>query len=57
MTMSEGELAVAEIGFVRREQIAPQPPPAPMTVMRVSFLVRMAAIVFSTLLSASGECA
>src|SRR5580704_12722143 len=31
MTMSEGDLAVAEIAFVRREQIAQQPPPAAMT--------------------------
>jgi general L-amino acid transport system permease protein len=29
--MSEGDLAVAEIAFVRREQIAQQPPPAAMT--------------------------
>jgi general L-amino acid transport system permease protein len=31
MTMSEGDLAVAEISFVRRTQIAQQPPPARMT--------------------------
>jgi general L-amino acid transport system permease protein len=31
MTMSEAELAVAEMRFVRRAQIAPQPPPARMT--------------------------
>jgi general L-amino acid transport system permease protein len=31
MTMSEGELAGAEIRFVRQEQIAPQPPPARTT--------------------------
>jgi general L-amino acid transport system permease protein len=31
MTMSEGELAVAELAFVRRHAIAPQPPPARMT--------------------------
>jgi general L-amino acid transport system permease protein len=31
MTMSEGELAVAEIRFVQKAQIAPQPPPARMT--------------------------
>lgn len=31
MTMSEGELAVAEIRFVRGEQIPPQPPPVRMT--------------------------
>jgi general L-amino acid transport system permease protein len=31
MTMSEGELAVAEIAFVRRETIAPRPHPAAMT--------------------------
>ncbi len=27
MTMSEGDLAVAEIAFVRHSAIAPQPPP------------------------------
>ena len=31
MTMSEGDLAVTEIKFVRRETIAPQPAPAMMT--------------------------
>ncbi|SRR5579885_739364 len=31
MTMSEGELAVAELHFVRDRAIAPQPPPASMT--------------------------
>jgi general L-amino acid transport system permease protein len=31
MTMSEGELAIAEMRFVRQAQIAPQPPPARMT--------------------------
>jgi general L-amino acid transport system permease protein len=31
MTMSEAELAVAEMHFVRQAQIAPQPPPARMT--------------------------
>jgi general L-amino acid transport system permease protein len=31
MTMSEGDLAVTEIAFVRRAQIAPQPPPMAMT--------------------------
>src|ERR1044071_3457817 len=31
MTMSEGELAVAQIAFVRREQLEPQSPPANMT--------------------------
>lgn len=31
MTMSEGDLAVAELAFVRRTTIAPQPPPAAMT--------------------------
>lgn len=31
MTMSEGDLAVAELSFVRRQPIAPQPPPASMT--------------------------
>jgi general L-amino acid transport system permease protein len=31
MTMSEGELAVAELAFVRRRAIAPQPPPGRMT--------------------------
>jgi general L-amino acid transport system permease protein len=31
MTMSEGELAIAEIAFVRRETIAPRPHPAAMT--------------------------
>jgi general L-amino acid transport system permease protein len=31
MTMAEGDLAVAEIAFVRRAQIAPQPPPVAMT--------------------------
>ena len=31
MTMSEGELAVTELHFVRAEPIAPQPPPAAMS--------------------------
>ncbi len=31
MTMSEGELAVTELRFVRAEAIAPRPPPAAMT--------------------------
>jgi general L-amino acid transport system permease protein len=31
MTMAEGDLAVTEIAFVRRETIAPQPPPKAMT--------------------------
>jgi general L-amino acid transport system permease protein len=31
MTMSEGDLAVTEIAFVRRAQIAPKPPPRAMT--------------------------
>lgn len=31
MTMAEGDLAVAEIAFVRRNTIAPQPPPVAMT--------------------------
>jgi general L-amino acid transport system permease protein len=31
MTMSAGELAVAELHFVRRDQLPPQPPPARMT--------------------------
>ena len=31
MTMAEGDLAVAEIAFVRRTTIAPQPPPMTMT--------------------------
>jgi general L-amino acid transport system permease protein len=31
MTMSEGDLAVAEIAFVRRGTIAPRPPPMAMT--------------------------
>ena len=31
MTMSEGDLAVTEIAFVRPPQFAPQPPPAAMT--------------------------
>lgn len=31
MTMSEGDLAVAELAFVRRTTIAPQPSPAAMT--------------------------
>jgi len=31
MTMAEGDLAVAEIAFVRRATIAPQPPPTTMT--------------------------
>jgi general L-amino acid transport system permease protein len=31
MTMAEGDLAVAEIAFVRRATIAPQPPPTRMT--------------------------
>lgn len=31
MTMAEGDLAVAEVAFVRRNTIAPQPPPAAMT--------------------------
>jgi len=31
MTMSEGDLAVTQIAFVRKTQIAPQPPPARMT--------------------------
>ncbi len=31
MTMAEGDLAVTELHFVRREQIAPQPPPVAMT--------------------------
>jgi len=31
MTMAEGDLAVTEIAFVRRAQIAPQPPPMAMT--------------------------
>ena len=31
MTMAEGDLAVAELAFVRRTTIAPRPPPAAMT--------------------------
>ena len=31
MTMSEGDLAVAELAFVRHATIAPTPPPATMT--------------------------
>jgi general L-amino acid transport system permease protein len=31
MTMSEGDLAVTEIAFVRKEQLEQQPPPASMT--------------------------
>ena len=31
MTMAEGDLAVAEMAFVRRAPIAPRPPPAAMT--------------------------
>ena len=31
MTMSEGELAVAEQHFVRRQQLSPQPPPVRLT--------------------------
>ncbi len=31
MTMAEGDLAVTEIAFVRRANIAPRPPPAAMT--------------------------
>jgi general L-amino acid transport system permease protein len=31
MTMAEGDLAVAEIAFIRRTTIAPQPPPTRMT--------------------------
>ena len=31
MTMAEGDLAVAEMAFVRRTTIAPRPPPAAMT--------------------------
>ena len=31
MTMAEGDLAVAEVAFVRRATIAPRPPPAEMT--------------------------
>ena len=31
MTMAEGDLAVTEIAFVRRAQIAPQPPPVAMS--------------------------
>jgi general L-amino acid transport system permease protein len=31
MTMAEGDLAVAELAFVRRATIAPRPPPAAMT--------------------------
>ena len=31
MTMAEGDLAVTELHFVRRETIAPQPPPVSMT--------------------------
>ena len=31
MTMAEGDLAVAEMAFVRRATIAPRPPPAAMT--------------------------
>jgi general L-amino acid transport system permease protein len=31
MTMAEGDLAVAEIAFVRKANIAPRPPPAAMT--------------------------
>jgi len=31
MTMAEGDLAVAEMAFVRRATIAPRPPPAEMT--------------------------
>lgn len=31
MTMAEGDLAVTELHFVRREQLAPRPPPARMT--------------------------
>jgi general L-amino acid transport system permease protein len=31
MTMAEGDLAIAEIAFVRRAQISPQPPPVAMT--------------------------
>jgi general L-amino acid transport system permease protein len=31
MTMAEGDLAVTEIAFVRRAQIAPKPPPRTMT--------------------------
>ncbi len=31
MTMSEGDLAVAEIGFLQKAPIAPQPPPASQT--------------------------
>src|SRR5690349_20122513 len=30
MTMAEGDLAVADIAFVRRPTIAPQPPPVAM---------------------------
>ncbi|HET7805857.1 MAG TPA: amino acid ABC transporter permease, partial [Pseudolabrys sp.] len=31
MSMAEGDLAVAEMAFVRRATIAPRPPPAEMT--------------------------
>ena len=31
MTMSEGDLAVTELAFVRHSTIAPQPPPMTMT--------------------------
>jgi general L-amino acid transport system permease protein len=31
MTMSEGELAIADVRYLQREAIAPQPPPASMT--------------------------
>ena len=31
MTMAEGDLAVAELAFVRHSTIAPRPPPATMT--------------------------
>jgi general L-amino acid transport system permease protein len=31
MTMSEGELAIADVRYLQREAIAPQPPPAAMT--------------------------
>ena len=31
MTMSEGDLAVTELAFVRHSTIAPRPPPATMT--------------------------
>ncbi|MGE0061457.1 MAG: amino acid ABC transporter permease [Xanthobacteraceae bacterium] len=56
MTMSEGDLAVTELAFVRREQIAPLPPPAmttgPLAWVRDNLLSSILNVILTVVMTA-----